>query len=121
MASEYRCILFPWRDIREALVSFQRRRGVAVPVREPDAFVVDPNKIDIELTYEGTPRPQIFRFDRETIAAALILQCKDRGVRLPLKSKKQVYLIDTRLALMVHIAGPETEEFLAFELVKHVA
>jgi hypothetical protein len=121
MASEYRCILFPWRDVREGLVSFQRRRGVAVPVRDPDEFVVDPGKLDIELTYAETPRPQIFRFDRETVAAAMILQCKDRSIRLPLKSKKQIYLIDTRLALVVHIAGPETEEFLAFELAKRVA
>ena len=121
MASEYRCILFTWRDIREALVAFQRRRGVAVPVREPDNFVVDPGNVSVELTYPGTPRPLVFRFERDIVSAALILQCKDRGIRLPLKSKKQVYLVDTRLALVVHIAGPETEEFLAFELVKRVA
>ena len=121
MASEYRCILFTWRDIREALVAFQRRRGIAVPVRDPDSFVVDPNKLDVELTYEEKPRPLVFRFDRDTVSAALILQCKDRSIRLPLKSKKQVYLIETRLALVVHIAGPESEEFLAYELVKRIA
>jgi hypothetical protein len=120
MASEYRCILFPWRDIREGLVAFQRRRGVAIPVRDPDTFVVDPKKLGIELTYAETSRPQIFRFDRETIAAALILQCKERGVRLPRKSNKHLYLIDTRLALLVHIAGPETEEFLVLELARHM-
>jgi hypothetical protein len=121
MPSEFRCILFSWREIREALVGFQRRRGVPVPMREPDAFVVDPGKLSIELTYEDVPEPQVFRFDRGTLTAALILHCKDRGVRLPLKSKKLVHLIDTRLALMVHIAGGESEEFLAFELATRVA
>jgi hypothetical protein len=121
MASEYRCILFPWKDIREALMVYQRRRGVAIPVKAPDKVTVDPKTISVELSYETGARPQRFRFDRESVAAAIILQCKDRGIRLPLKAKKDVYLIDTRLALVVHIAGPETEEFLAFELSKRVA
>jgi hypothetical protein len=121
MASEYRCILFPWKDVREALVVYQRRRGVAVPVKAPDKVTVDPKSLGVEFTYETSARPQRFRFDRETVAAAIILHCKDRGIRLPLKAKKEVHLIDTRLALVVHISGPETEEFLAFELAKRVA
>ena len=48
----------------------------------------------------------------------MILACKDKGIRLPLKSNKQVYLLDKRLALVVHIAGQEAAEFLALEMAR---
>jgi hypothetical protein len=123
MASEYRCILFTWRDVREALVSYQRKRGVAVPVRAPDEFKIDPESLNCELIFEGKAgtRPDRYRFDRESVSAAMILMCKDKGIRLPLKSTKQTYLLDSRLALVVHIAGPEAPEFLALELAKRAA
>jgi hypothetical protein len=121
MASEYRCILFTWRDVREGLVSYQRKRGVAVPVRKPDDFKIDPETLNCELIYGAEKRPERYRFDRESLSAAMILMCKDKGIRLPLKSTKQTYLLDSRLALVVHIAGPEAPEFLALELAKRAA
>ncbi|MBI3505357.1 MAG: hypothetical protein HY059_10985 [Proteobacteria bacterium] len=122
MASEYRCILFTWRDVREALVSYQRKRGVAVPVRAPEEFKIDPETLNCELIFATKDgRPERYRFDRESVSAAMILMCKDKGIRLPLKSTKQTYLLDSRLALVVHIAGPEAPEFLALELAKRAA
>ncbi|MBL8808476.1 MAG: hypothetical protein JNN22_16645 [Rhodospirillales bacterium] len=119
MASEYRCILFTWRDVREALVVYSRKRGQAVPIRTPDEFKIDTESLNSELIYEnGDARPERYRFDRNTLSAAMILACKDKGIRLPLKSNKQVYLLERRLALVVHIAGQEAPEFLALELAK---
>ncbi len=120
MASEYRCILFSWRDVREGLVVYQRKRGQAVPLRAPDEFKIDPESLNSELVFESPSggRPERYRFDRDTLSAAMILACKDKGIRLPLKSNKQVYLLDKRLALVVHIAGPEAAEFLALEMAR---
>jgi hypothetical protein len=122
MASEYRCILFTWRDVREGLVAYQRKRGVAVPIRTPDEFRIDPETLNVELVYEKDGgRPERYRLDRAALSAAMILMCKDKGIRLPLKSTKQTYLLDSRLALVVHIAGPESAEFLALELSRRAA
>jgi hypothetical protein len=121
MASEYRCILFPWRDVRESLVAYQRKRGVAVPIKAPDEFRIDADTLNVELVYAASGRPERYRFDRASLTAAMILGCKDKGIRLPLKSQKDAYLLDDRLALVVHIPGPETAEFLAIELIKKVA
>ena len=122
MASEYRCILFTWRDVREGLVSYQRKRGVAVPIRQPEEFKIDPETLNCELIFATKDgQPERYRFDRASLSAAMILMCKDKGIRLPLKSTKETYLLDSKLALVVHIAGPEAPEFLALELAKRAA
>ncbi|MCA0451085.1 MAG: hypothetical protein LCH62_15175, partial [Proteobacteria bacterium] len=71
MASEYRFVLFSWRDVREALVTYDRKRGQATPTVPPVKFRVNRDALDCELTF-GKDRPKRYLYDKASIIAALL-------------------------------------------------
>jgi hypothetical protein len=121
MASEYRFVMFSWRDVREALVAYDRKRGVATPVVPPSGFAVDSASVSVELTFGEDERRKRFSYDKGSVLAALIMRCRDKGVRLPLKAKKDLHLLEGRMAMSVHIAGPADPDMLTFEIVARAA
>jgi hypothetical protein len=116
MASEYRFVLFSWRDVREALVTYDRKRGQATPTVPPVKFRVNREALDCELTF-GKDRPKRYLYDKASVIAALIMRCRDRGVRLPLKASKDLHLLEGRMAMSVHIAGTAEPEMLNLEIL----
>lgn len=116
MASEYRFVLFSWRDVREALVTYDRKRGQATPTVSPVKFRVNREALDCELTF-GKDRPKRYLYDKASVVAALIMRCRDRGVRLPLKASKDLHLLEGRMAMSVHIAGAAEPEMLNLEIL----
>lgn len=121
MASEYRFVMFSWRDVREALVVYDRKRGVATPTVPPTGFDVDVDTMSITLTFGEDARRKRFVYDKASVVAALIMRCKDKSVRLPLKAKKDLHLLEGRAAMSIHIAGPAEPEILSFEILSRAA
>jgi hypothetical protein len=121
MASEYRFVMFSWRDVREALVVYDRKRGVPTPTVPPSAFDVETDTLSVTLTFGEDARRKRFVYDKGSVVAALIMRCKDKSVRLPLKAKKDLHLLEGRLTMSIHIAGPAESEMLAFEILTQVA
>jgi hypothetical protein len=121
MASEYRFVMFSWRDVREALVVYDRKRGVPTPTVPPSEFEVDVESLSVTLTFGEESRRKRFVYDKGSVVAALIMRCKDKGVRLPLKAKKDLHLLEGRLAMSIHIAGPVEPEMLTFEILVQAA
>lgn len=121
MASEYRFVMFSWRDVREALVVYDRKRGVPTPTVPPSAFDVETDTLSMTLTFGEDARRKRFVYDKGSVVAALIMRCKDKNVRLPLKAKKDLHLLEGRLTMSIHIAGPAESEMLAFEILTQVA
>jgi hypothetical protein len=102
MASEYRFVMFSWRDVREALVVYDRKRGVPTPTVPPTEFDVDTDTLAVTLTFGEDARRKRFVYDK--------------GVRLPLKSKKDMHLLEGRLTMSIHISGPAEPEMLSLEI-----
>jgi hypothetical protein len=121
MASEYRFVMFSWRDVREGLVVYDRKRGVPTPTVPPSEFDVDTDTLQVTLTFGKDERRKRFVYDKASVVAAMIMRCKDKGVRLPLKSRKDMHLLEGRLAMSIHIAGPAEPDMLAFEILSQVA
>ncbi|MCM0019339.1 MAG: hypothetical protein NBV67_05040 [Tagaea sp.] len=121
MASEYRFVMFSWRDVREGLVVYDRKRGVPTPTVPPSEFDVDTDTLQVTLTFGKDERRKRFVYDKGSVVAAMIMRCKDKGVRLPLKSRKDMHLLEGRLAMSIHIAGPAEPDMLAFEILSQVA
>jgi hypothetical protein len=121
MASEYRFVMFSWRDVREALVVYDRKRGVPTPTVPPSEFDVDTDTLQVTLTFGTAERRKRFVYDKGSVVAAMIMRCKDKSVRLPLKSQKDLHLLEGRLAMSIHIAGPAEPDMLAFEILSQIA
>lgn len=121
MASEYRFVMFSWRDVREGLVVYDRKRGVPTPTVPPTEFDVDTDTLQVTLTFGKDERRKRFVYDKGSVVAAMIMRCKDKGVRLPLKSRKDMHLLEGRLAMSIHIAGPAEPDMLSFEILSQVA
>lgn len=121
MASEYRFVMFSWRDVREGLVVYDRKRGVPTPTVPPSEFDVDTDTLQVTLTFGKDERRKRFVYDKGSVVAAMIMRCKDKGVRLPLKSHKDMHLLEGRLAMSIHIAGPAEPDMLSFEILSQVA
>jgi hypothetical protein len=107
--------------VREGLVVYDRKRGVPTPTVPPSEFDVDTDTLQVTLTFGKDERRKRFVYDKASVVAAMIMRCKDKGVRLPLKSRKDMHLLEGRLAMSIHIAGPAEPDMLAFEILSQVA
>lgn len=121
MASEYRFVIFSWRDVRGALVAYDRRRGLSTPTTPADLFEIDPDTLGCALSFGAPPDRKRFVYDKDSVAAALAMRCHDVGVALPPRAARDLHLIEGRLALSAHVAGPVEPEALTLEILSEAA
>lgn len=102
MPTEYRRIVFPNRELRQALLAYETDAGHAVPPGEIVALaVLDSPAAVVRITLLDAAQNITYSADFTTahVAEALIRYCLDTRVPLPRDSRKSLRLMGDNLAL----------------------
>lgn len=106
MPTEYRRVVFPNQELRQALVNYAGESGEAFPDGEIISVAIPEDSGDtIQVTVLDTARGATFskNFRTAHVAAALIKFCIDNKVPIPKNSRKSLRLMGDNLALDIII------------------
>lgn len=104
MPSELRQIVFRTAEIVAAIAQFHQSRRLAIPKgRVVGLTLTDPPEITatISILGDGETEPAPLTLSSETLAAALIFYCINRGIPLPAMANKQLKRFDDSVGLVI--------------------
>ncbi len=118
MTSEYRIVFFDERELVGALIEHARTQGTRLPPGQAHRMSIDRTSFDVRLYFRRRgEEPVQVDFHSASLAQALIRHCKKKGIPLPVKSNKELRMVDDRLAFVVEIARPSTDTLIPLEYV----
>ncbi len=120
MPTEIRHILFKPSEVITALLLLQRQRRIELPtgtIEAADAdddanglpfFTIQLRPDDAARATHGAHIP--LRFGSADLQAALLLQCRERNLPLPMKGSKVIQRFGSKLGLVVAIGNADTQD-----------
>jgi hypothetical protein len=123
MASEYRLVFFDQNEMCRALIEYKRQRGTPFPPGNLRKVVIGRSALDVTIQVEpdrGGAIEQV-TFDTTSIAAALIIFCKERKIPLPAKSSKEMRLVADRLCMLIRTKGAPADAGVVIEYTGKIA
>ena len=116
MASEYRLIFFDQNELCRALIEYNRQRRTPFPPGNLKKVVIDRDSLHVTIQIDrDSGETASVSFDPSSIAAALIVYCRERKIPLPAKSAKEMRLVADRLCFLIRIKGSPAEAAIAVE------
>jgi len=116
MASEYRLIFFDQNELCRALIEYNRQRRTPFPPGNLKKVVIGRTDLSVTIHIDKDAGAlETVTFDTATVAAALIVFCKDRKIPLPAKSAKEIRLIAERLCFLIRTKGAASETNVVVE------
>jgi hypothetical protein len=108
MITEIRQLIFPRDELIRALVVMRKKRGQALPagnVIDVEYGTAKKGEITVSLNValDGSGGREVFTFDTNEIAAALIMHCIEHRIPLPAKANKSLQVIGDSLALVASL------------------
>ncbi len=118
MTSEYRIVFFDERELVTALIEHARSQGTRLPPGQANRLSIDRATFDVRLFFRRRgEEPTTVDFHSAALAQALIRHCKKKGIPLPVKSNKELRMVDDRVAFVVEISRPSAEALIPVEYV----
>lgn len=118
MTSEYRIVFFDERELVGALIEHARTQGTRLPPGQAHRLSIDRESFGARLYFRRRgEEPTHIEFHSAALAQALIRHCKKKGIPLPVKSNKELRMVDDRVAFVVEIARPSAETLIPVEYV----
>jgi hypothetical protein len=116
MASEYRLIFFDQNELCRALIEYNRQRRTPFPPGNLRKVQIDRDRLSVTIQIDqDSGDVKSVTFDTASVAAALIVYCRDRKIPLPAKSNKEMRLVANRLCFLIRIKGTPAEASIAVE------
>jgi hypothetical protein len=116
MASEYRLIFFDQNELCRALIEYNRQRRTPFPPGNLKKVQIDRDRLSVTIQIDQDSGDiKSVTFDTASVAAALIVYCRDRKIPLPAKSNKEMRLVANRLCFLIRIKGTPAEASIAVE------
>jgi hypothetical protein len=116
MASEYRLIFFDQNELCRALIEYNRQRRTPFPPGNLKKVQIDRDRLSVAIQIDqDSGDVKTVTFDTASVAAALIVYCRDRKIPLPAKSNKEMRLVANRLCFLIRIKGTPAEASIAVE------
>ncbi len=116
MASEYRLIFFDQNEMCRALIEYNRQRRTPFPPGNLKKVVIDRDRLNVTIQIDkDSGDMDKVTFDAASVAAALIVYCRERKIPLPAKSAKEMRLVADRLCFLIRIKGTPAEASIAVE------
>ncbi|MCA0451107.1 MAG: hypothetical protein LCH62_15290 [Proteobacteria bacterium] len=116
MASEYRLIFFDQNELCRALIEYNRQRRTPFPPGNLKKVVIDRHTLNVTIQIDkDAGQSATVAFDPSSVAAALIVYCRERKIPLPAKSAKEMRLVADRLCFLIRIKGTPSEAAIAVE------
>jgi hypothetical protein len=116
MASEYRLIFFDQNELCRALIEYNRLRKTPFPPGNLKKVVIARKNLSVTIQIDKDAGAQeSVTFDTSSVAAALIVFCKDRKIPLPAKSAKEIRLVAERLCFLIRTKGAPSETNVVVE------
>ena len=116
MASEYRLIFFDQNELCRALIEYNRQRHTPFPPGNLKKVVIDRDRLTVSILIDkDSGETDKVSFDAASVAAALIVYCRERKIPLPAKSAKEMRLVADRLCFLIRIKGTPAEASIAVE------
>ena len=117
MASEYRMIFFDQNELCRALIEYNRQRRTPFPPGHLRKVVIGLSALTVTIQVDPDKggETEMVTFDTPSIAAALIIFCKDRKIPLPAKSSKEMRVVADRLCMLIRTKGTPAEAAIAVE------
>jgi hypothetical protein len=116
MASEYRLIFFDQNELCRALIEYNRQRRTPFPPGNLKKVQIDRDRLSVTIQIDqDSGDVKSVTFDTASVAAALIVYCRDRKIPLPAKSNKEMRLVANRLCFLIRIKGTPAEASIAVE------
>jgi len=116
MASEYRLIFFDQNELCRALIEYNRQRRTPFPPGNLKKVQIDRDRLSVTIQIDqDSGDVKSVTFDTASVAAALIVYCRDRKIPLPAKSNKEMRLVANRLCFLIRIKGTPAEASIADE------
>jgi hypothetical protein len=122
MASEYRLIFFDQNELCRALIEYNRQRRTPFPPGNLRKVVIGRTNLNVTIQIDmDAGAAEHVSFDTASIAAALIVFCKDRKIPLPAKASKEMRLVADRLCMLIRTKGTPAEAAIAVEYTGKLA
>jgi hypothetical protein len=116
MANEYRLIFFDQNELCRALIDYNRQRKTPFPPGNLKKVVIGRQNLSVTIHIDkDSGDEESVTFDTASIAAALILFCKERKIPLPAKSAKEIRLVAERLCFLIRTKGVSSETNVVVE------
>ncbi|MCA3247960.1 MAG: hypothetical protein ACKOEE_09165 [Tagaea sp.] len=116
MASEYRLIFFDQNELCRALIEYNRQRKTPFPPGNLKKIVIDRDSLNVTINIDmDSGQTTTVSFDPSSVAAAMIVYCKERKIPLPSKSAKEMRMVADRLCFLIRIKGSPAEAAIAVE------
>ncbi|MFM7347653.1 MAG: hypothetical protein ACKO1J_20060 [Tagaea sp.] len=121
MASEYRLIFFDQNEMCRALIEYNRQRRTPFPPGNLRKIVVDRDTLHVTIHIDtDAGLATAVAFDPTSVAAAMIVYCRERKIPLPSKSSKEMRMVADRLCFLLRIRGNPAEAAIAVEYTDRV-
>ncbi|MBI1245318.1 MAG: hypothetical protein GC202_09960 [Alphaproteobacteria bacterium] len=118
MTSEYRIVFFDDREIVSALIDHARTQGTRLPPGQVRRMSVARGSFDVRLFFQRRAEEETpLDFHSAALAQALIRHCKKKGIPLPVKSNKELRMVDDRIAFVVEVSRPSGDSLIPIEYV----
>jgi hypothetical protein len=99
-----------------ALIEYNRQRRTPFPPGNLKKVVIDRDRLNVTILIDkDSGDTDKVTFDAASVAAALIVYCRDRKIPLPAKSAKEMRLVADRLCFLIRIKGTPAEASIAVE------
>jgi hypothetical protein len=123
MASEYRLIFFDQNELCRALIEYNRQRRTPFPPGNLRKVVIGRSALTVTIQVDPDKGGAIeeVTFDTPSIAAALIIFCKERKIPLPAKSSKEMRLVADRLCMLIRTKGAPADAGVVIEYTGKIA
>ncbi len=116
MASEYRLIFFDQNELCRALIEYNRQRRTPFPPGNLKKVVIDRDSMGVTIHIDmDSGKTTTVAFDPSSVAAAMIVYCRERKIPLPAKSTKEMRMVADRLCFLIRIKGSSAEAAIAVE------
>ena len=117
MTSEYRVVFFDDREIVMALIEHARTQGTKLPAGKANKLEIDRATLTAKLGFarRGSPNEAPIEFNSAALAQALIRYCKKAGIPLPVKSNKELRVMDDRVAFIVDLQRAPADALVPVE------
>ena len=106
MPSEMRKIVFSVEELQAALVNYALRTNKKLPNTTIDNILVEGKEgltATIIFMRDGTEEAKTVEFNKNDVAAALILYCNSQQIPLPRDAKKSVTPIEDSVGMIVKL------------------
>jgi hypothetical protein len=118
VSSEYRIVFFDDREIVLALIEHARTQGMKLPPGRAVKMSVDRGSFDVKLFYakKGEALKPV-EFHSAALSQAMIRHCKTTGIPLPMRARKELRFLEGRVAFVVQLERPATDQLIPLEYV----